>query len=328
MRESGQLRISVIVPTFRRAFHLRRCLAALRRQERLPDEVIVVIRAGDEQTEEVRACNEFAPLPIRWLETTKSGVVAAENAALEATTGEIVAFTDDDSAPRPDWLRRIEAHFLADPQLGGLGGRDWMYWGDSLALGSKRDVNRVQWFGRVIGYNHLGVGPPREVDVLKGVNMSFRRLAIGRIRFDERLRGNGAQVHLDHSFAMAVKRSGWKLVYDPDVAVDHYLAPRVDEDQRSGFNSLAYRNSVHNQTLGMLEHLPPFRRAVFIGYAILVGTWAAPGLVQWVRMQLRGFEAPGGRLKASLRGRRDAWETWRRTRGRERPRGSSLGVCR
>jgi cellulose synthase/poly-beta-1,6-N-acetylglucosamine synthase-like glycosyltransferase len=321
MRESGPVRISVIVPTFRRAVYLRRCLTALRRQERLPEEVIVVIRAGDAQTEEVRVSSEFGPLPLRWLETTEGGAVAAENAALKLATGDILAFTDDDAAPRPDWLRRIEAHFLADPQLGGLGGRDWMYRGDSLAQGSKRDVNRVQWFGRLVGNNHLGVGPPREVDMLKGVNMSFRRLAIGGIRFDDRLRGNGAQVHLDHSFAMAVKRAGWKLVYDPEVAVDHYLAPRADEDQRIGFNALAYRNSVHNQTLGMLDHLPPFRRTVFLGYAILVGTWAAPGLVQWVRMQLRGFEAPGGRLIASLRGRWDAWETWRRSRDSERTTG-------
>lgn len=325
MLESGQLRITVVVPTFGRAVHLRRCLSALRRQERLPDELIVAIRVGDAQTDEVRLSNEFAPLPLRWLETTECGVVAAENAALEAAAGDILAFTDDDAVPRPDWLRRIEAHFAADPRLGGLGGRDWMYRGDSLTAGSKCDVNRVQWFGRVIGYNHLGIGAPREVDVLKGVNMSFRRLAIGGIRFDERLRGNGAQVHLDHSFAMAVKRAGWKLVYDPEVAVDHYLAPRLDEDQRIGFNPLAYRNSVHNQTLGMLDHLPPVRRAVFMSYAILVGTWAAPGLVQWMRMTLRGVEAPSGRLEASLRGRWDAWETWRRTRGGERARDSSPG---
>ena len=83
---------------------------------------------------------------------------------------------------------------------------------------------------------------------------------------------------------MAVKRAGWKLVYDPEVTVDHYLAPRHDEDSRHEFNALAFRNSVHNQTLGMLDHLPPFRRAVYMAYSVLVGTWAAPGLVQYLRM--------------------------------------------
>jgi glycosyltransferase involved in cell wall biosynthesis len=307
------LKISVLLPTFRRSQHLHRCLTALRVQERQPDEVLVVTRAGDEETQQLRANGDYAPLNLRWLVMTVPGTVAAENAAIEAAGGDILAFTDDDAAPRRDWLRRIEAHFLADPMLGGLGGRDWMYMGDEPVVGSRHVVNKVQWFGRIIGYNHLGVGGVREVDVLKGVNMSFRRQAIGAIRFDHRLRGNGAQVHLDHSFAMAVKRSGWKLVYDPEVTVDHYLAPRHDEDSRHEFNAVAFRNSVHNQTLGMLDHLPPFRRAVYLAYSVLVGTWAAPGLAQWLRMKLRRVEPAGQRLRASLLGRIDAWATWRRS---------------
>jgi hypothetical protein len=273
--------------------------------------VLLVTRAGDEETQELRSKEDFAPLNICWLVTTAPGTVAAENAAIEAATGDILAFTDDDAAPRVDWLRRIEAHFQADPALGGLGGRDWMHMGDRPVTGARSVVNKVQWFGRIIGYNHLGVGEPREVDVLKGVNMSFRRQAIGSIRFDARLRGNGAQVHLDHSFALAVKRAGWKLVYDPEVTVDHYLAPRHDEDSRHEFNALAFRNSVHNQTLGMLDHLPPFRRAVYMAYSVLVGTWAAPGLVQYLRMKLRRVQPAGSRLSASLLGRVDAWRTWR-----------------
>jgi GT2 family glycosyltransferase len=315
MERSQRLKISVLVPTFRRATHLRRCLTALRAQERLPEEVVVVTRAEDEETQALRSGTDFAPLNVRWLVTTVSGTVAAENAAMEASAGDILAFTDDDAAPRPDWLHRIERHFLADARLGGLGGRDWMRQGDQPVSGSRRDVNRVQWFGRIIGYNHLGVGEPREVDVLKGVNMSFRREAVGTIRFDHRLRGNGAQHHLDHSFSMAVKRAGWKLVYDPAIAVDHYLAPRHDEDKRYQFSAFALRNAVHNETLGMLDHLPSHRRVVFLCYAVLIGTWAAPGLAQWVRMKLRGVEPAGERVWASLQGRRDGWSTWRRTRG-------------
>lgn len=323
MERSGPLKISVLVPTFRRIPHLRRCLTALQSQERPPDEVLVVTRAEDVETQALRLAEDFAPLPIRRLVMTVPGTVAAENAAIEAATGDVLAFTDDDAAPRRDWLRRIEAHFLADPQLGGLGGRDWMYMGDRPVLGSKQVVNKVQWFGRIIGYNHLGVGAPREVDVLKGVNMSFRRDAIGSVRFDRRLRGNGAQVHLDHSFSMAVKRTGWKLVYDPAIAVDHYLAARQDEDHRTEFNAVAFRSSVHNQTLGMLDHLPAVRRFIYMGYSVLVGTWAAPGLAQWVRMKVRRVEPAGQRLRASLQGRRDAWGTWRRTSAHEALQGAA-----
>ncbi len=306
------MKISVLVPTFRRTAYLRRCLGALAAQERLPDEVVLVTRPEDDETQAFRVGERFPPLTLRWVEVSEPGTVAAENAALASATGDVLAFTDDDAAPRVDWLRRIEAHFLADPALGGLGGRDWMYKDGQLVTGSRRVVNRVQWFGRIIGYNHLGSGAARAVDVLKGVNMSFRRRAIGGTRFDHRLRGYGAQHHLDHSFAMAVKRSGWKLIYDPAVGVDHYLAPTFDQDQRDAFNAEALRNRVHNETLGMLDHLPAGRHPLFLSYAILVGTWAAPGLAQWVRMKVRGVEPAGARLKASLQGRHDGWLTWRR----------------
>jgi len=33
--------------------------------------------------------------------------------------------------------------------------------------------------------------------------------------------------------------AGWKLIYDPRVAVDHYPAQRFDEDQRNKFNQIA-----------------------------------------------------------------------------------------
>jgi len=96
----------------------------------------------------------------------------------------------------------------------------------------------VHWFGRVIGNHHLGVGEPRET-CCKGVNMNYRRAAIANLRFDQRLWGPGAQAHNDMAFSLAVRR-GWKLIYDPRVAVDHYPAQRFDEDQRNKFNQIAF----------------------------------------------------------------------------------------
>ncbi|WP_455777492.1 glycosyltransferase family 2 protein, partial [Burkholderia stabilis] len=44
------MKISVLVPTYRRPADLARCLLALQRQHRLPDEVIVVARPEDDAT--------------------------------------------------------------------------------------------------------------------------------------------------------------------------------------------------------------------------------------------------------------------------------------
>ncbi len=153
-------------------------------------------------------------LPLHTVTVSLPGVVAALNAGLAAAEGDIVSITDDDAAPHPDWLEKINAHFLSDSRIGGVGGRDWIHQGDKLLDDSQQIVGKLQWFGRVIGNHHLGVGEPREVDVLKGVNMSFRQEAIGQLRFDERMRGTGAQVHFEMAFTLALKRAGWKLIYE------------------------------------------------------------------------------------------------------------------
>jgi len=128
--------------------------------------------------------------------------VAALNTGLDAA-GDIIAITDDDAAPH-DWLAHIETHFLSDSCVGGVGGRDWVYPRHSAGRWRTQGDRSVHWFGRVIGNHHLGVGEPREVDVLKGVNMNYRRAAIANLRFDQRLRVQELR-HNDMAFSLAAQ---------------------------------------------------------------------------------------------------------------------------
>ena len=308
------LTISVVIPSYCRPKDLARCLDALKKQKRPADEVLVVVR--DTDTETWTFVQTFNPefLPLRTATVSVSGVVAAMNVGMDAACGDIIAFTDDDAAPHTDWLERIEAHFLSDSNIGGVGGRDWVYHGTQLEEGEREVVGQVQWFGRVIGGHHLGVGESREVDVLKGVNMSFRRSAIGQMHFDPRMRGTGAQVHFELAFSLALKRAGWKLIYDPKVAVNHYPAQRFDEDQRNRFNDIALINAVHNETLVLLENLPSTRRTAFVFWATFMGTRDAPGFLQWLRFLPKEGTLAGQKLVASLRGRWQAWETWQHSK--------------
>jgi cellulose synthase/poly-beta-1,6-N-acetylglucosamine synthase-like glycosyltransferase len=276
---------------------------ALQEQTKPVDQVIVVVRDTDAETWEFLAQFKAPNLPLHSVKVTQPGVVAALNAGLAAVEGDIVSITDDDAAPHPDWLERIAAYFTSDSRLGGLGGRDWIHHGSKLEDESRPVVGQLQWFGRVIGNHHLGVGEPREVDILKGVNMSFRKEAIGQLRFDERMRGTGAQVHFEMAFTLTLKRAGWKIIYDPNVAVDHYPAQRFDEDQRNNFNEVAFINLVHNETLVLLEHLPFIRRIVFLFWAVFVGTCDSLGFVQWLRFLPSQGQLAGKKLLASWRGR-------------------------
>src|SRR3954453_17058366 len=117
------LSVAVLIPTFRRPEELARCLAALAAQRRRPDRVLGVARAGEEPTQRAAAAGPGG-LAVERVLVAAPGQVAALNAGLDALREDVVAITDDDCLPRPDWLERIERHFAADPRLGGLGGAD------------------------------------------------------------------------------------------------------------------------------------------------------------------------------------------------------------
>lgn len=273
--------ISVLVPTYRRTCDLQRCLDALMRQTRPINEVLVTVRSTDVETQQFFADFKPGSLPLRLVPVSEPGVIAAMSAGLEVVQGDILALTDDDAAPWPDWLERIEAHFVANPRLGGVGGRDYIHYENGMLEARRHpDVGRVQWHGRVIGNHHFGYGLPRMVDLLKGVNSAYRVEALRPIGFDHRLRGEGAQVHWELSLGLALKQRDWILVYDPLVGVEHYPSQRRDADTnpRGIYHAATHIDIVYNETLILLDYLSLPRRAAFLLWATLIGSQGEPGI--------------------------------------------------
>jgi GT2 family glycosyltransferase len=275
--------VAVLVPTWRRPRDLARCLDALRAQERAPDRVLVVRRPEDQETRAVLGKRDDPRL--QEVLVYEPGQVAALNAGLAEVREDVVAITDDDTVAWRDWIRRIAEHFDRDPELGALGGRDWLYREGALVDGSKSTIGRVTWYGRFAGFHHLGKGAVREVDFLKGANMSFRRAAAAPLRFNSGLRGSGAEYLNDWDFTLALKASGWKLVYDPAVALDHHEGiragsqGRIKAGARTSDDRAVAAVKAFNETYIALRHLPAHRAAVHALFAVSVGTRQAPGLL-------------------------------------------------
>lgn len=313
MNEAASL--SVIVATWRRPGDLERCLGALDAQSRPADDVIVVARPDDAPTHAYLRTRRAGPgtRNLRVAAVSQPGVVAAYNAGLEAARGDIIAFTDDDAAPHADWALRLTDAFADDASLGGLGGRDVVHERGTVLSGTAHNVGLVRWYGRTIGNHHIGCGGARRVHVLKAVNMAFRRTAVTGLRFDGRLRGNGAQVHCEMQFSLDVVRRGWKLVYDPAILVEHYPAARGDEDQRFVFNRTAFYNASFNLRLIMREHLTPGGRIAFLAFSTLIGTRADPGLGR--ALSLAGQLGPMRAMEQwwiGMRALRSAWQETKR----------------
>jgi GT2 family glycosyltransferase len=321
-REGSTSIVSVIVPTYRRVESLERCLRALAAQSRVPDEVVVGIRSDDaDSSRAVESLARTFPAPLRAAATAESGVVAAMNAALSQcrVDSDVIALTDDDTEPRGDWIERLIGCF-ADPTVGGAGGRDWQ----PFERGDRPVVGKVQWFGRMIGNHHLGAGPARDVDVLKGANCAYRAPLLRALGFDTRLAGQGAQLFWELALCLPLRRAGWRLVYDPAIAVEHHVEPRSDGDQlhRGVFAPAPLSDATHNETLVLLENQGVGARAAFMIWAILVGTHHEPGLAQLPRLVIRGDRHAFARWRAALDGRLRGWRRWRA--GGSRPAGRDV----
>ena len=109
MSETGP-RISVVVPTFHRPTLLMRCLTALVRQRFDPAafEILVVddgcSRATQTAVEVLASCCDRQP-SIRYMRNEPThGPAAARNRGWRHAAADIIAFTDDDTIPDPDWL--------------------------------------------------------------------------------------------------------------------------------------------------------------------------------------------------------------------------------
>lgn len=286
--------IGVLIPTYRRPHDLLRCLDALKKQEQPPHDVMLTVRRDDNETQAALAVYNWDTLPIRILLVETPGTVYAHNIGIEACCTDVLAMIDDDTVPHPQWLRVILQDFAADPRLGGLGGRDRCFDGNSFDEKKEHTVGKLQWFGRAIGNHHRGYGSIREVDLLKGANMSFRAAALEKARCDTRLRGKGAQPNEDTSLTLAVKRAGWKVAYDPKALVDHYQAAREEERHYGGIVRIAdagpFVDFAFNEVVGIWDSLSFARKFTFILWSVLIGTGVCPGLVQAVRFtpKLRG----------------------------------------
>ena len=291
-REPLTKTIGVLTCTYRRPDSLLRELAALARQQRGPDAVTLVVRHDDQATLDAIASGVPSGLPVQVVMVNRSGTVHALNAGLLACRTDVLAITDDDTEPRPDWLARILAHFANDPTVGAVGGRDWIHEGGRIDDRSETTTGRFQWFGRLIGNHHLGVGPAREVDFLKGANMSYRSEAIADIRFDTRLRGAGAQPFEDIAFSTDVRMAGWRVIYDPAVAVDHHPGQRDQPRAYAGAlesNDQQLFDFSFNEVVALWRAMHWPRRLCFVIWSLLIGTRVSPGLVQAIRFtpQLR-----------------------------------------
>lgn len=110
--------VSIIINTDGRAGSLAVCLESLR-YLRYPNFEVVVV-AGPTQDDTRELCKSWGSA-IKFGECPEKNLSRSRNISIQLSSGEIVAFLDDDSIPEPEWLDDIIPAF-EDPHVGVSGG--------------------------------------------------------------------------------------------------------------------------------------------------------------------------------------------------------------
>jgi glycosyltransferase involved in cell wall biosynthesis len=116
---------SVIVPCRNRMKELRRCLALLCQQQ-FPKESYEVIVCDDGSEEDIESViREFSGngLELVYCRQSPLGPAAARNLGIRRARGEIVAMTDSDTLPQPNWLAKLCEALAENPQAIGAEGK-------------------------------------------------------------------------------------------------------------------------------------------------------------------------------------------------------------
>lgn len=216
-------RVSVVIPTIDRYPWLSTVLDHLAAQTVTPHEVLVVDQTPLDRRQDL-AADAPAGLPLRVLTSEVAGQCTARNLALEAATGDLVLFLDDDDELPPDLLARHLARLAQ----------------------TRADAN----CGIAVEPGEESLDPAfrrlRQSDVFPTNNTLLRRDALATsglfdLAFD---RGERA----DHDLGMRLYLGGNRLVLDPDAEVLHHHAPRGGLRAHAARVS-TYRASRHSLTV-------------------------------------------------------------------------------
>jgi GT2 family glycosyltransferase len=212
---------SVVVVTLERPDHVARCLDHLLRQTTAPAEIIVIDSSvGDQTARRVQA--EFPTVIYRGTSAGRGATAAARNLGFEMSSGDVIAFVDDDAFAETDWLEHLLVPY-DDPDVGAVGGRQIRGQPGEITEGVDA-IGRLLDDGTLTGNFAADPGRAMAVEHLLGANMSFRRTVleeIGGIRDGY----FGTCLREETDLCLRVAHLGYRLVYTPDAVVEHVAAP-------------------------------------------------------------------------------------------------------
>ena len=197
-------RVSIVICSYNGARTIRDCFEGLLQLEYPNYEVIVVDDGSTDATATI--AREY---PFRLISTENCGLSSARNTGMEAATGEIIAYTDDDARPDPHWLAYLAATFMNTTHV-GVGGPNIAPPGDGAI---------ADCIANAPGSPAHVLLTDTEAEHIPGCNMAFRKDALQAIGgFDPQYRVAGDDVDV----CWRLQERGWTLGFNPAAMVWHH----------------------------------------------------------------------------------------------------------
>ncbi|HYR97360.1 MAG TPA: glycosyltransferase [Candidatus Binatus sp.] len=218
--------VSVVVPTYSRPRELTVCLRALAslRYPRSRLEVIVVDDGNAEPVEPVVAAAR-ALLDVTLVRQPHAGPARARNEGARRAAGDLVAFTDDDCAPSPDWLAALTGRAARSPG-NAVGGRTV----NASPRNSYATATTLLVDYLVDRYN----AAPEQARFLPSCNLLVPAARFREVGgFDGSFAFPGGE---DREFCERWRRSGFEMSWAPEAVVHHTPAARLGPFLRQHFN--------------------------------------------------------------------------------------------
>ena len=258
---------SVIIPAYQAQEEITACLRALAQQtvSRSRYEVIVVDDGSTDGTAQA-ARDAGADLV---LSLPHGGPAAARDAGIEAARSPLLLFTDADCEPSPQWLERMIAPLLADPQVAGSKGT---YRTRQRELVARLVQLEYEW-----RYERMARLP--RIDFVDTYSAAYRRDLLLRYGgFDTAYPVPSAE---DVDLAFRLARDGHRFVFCPQAWVWHRhpdtLRAYLRRKALYGFwRALLYRR--YPEKRGGDAHTDPALRTQFV-LAALLGLLLPGGLL-------------------------------------------------
>lgn len=224
------MNVSVVMCTRNRPDTLGQALESVAECDYPTYDVHVMDQSTDDLSKKVvdEIATRFAhKLKINYHHLDKAGLSRAYNLGIAASTGEIVAGTDDDVVVPNDWVAQVAKAFANDKEAGLL-------YGQVLVPESLQEAERnglVVPALPILKHERMIKGGSRYRVFGMGANFALRRSILERVGpFDEALGGGGPlRSSQDFDLAYRVYRAGYAVILVPEVKVDHYGSRTGDQ---------------------------------------------------------------------------------------------------